>query len=65
MMSLKEHASEAAKLAPPGAVVGLDLSGISLNDVVLYATLLYTMAQFGFFLYDRYNLYKAKKNGST
>lgn len=66
-MEMKQVAYEAAKAAPPGAVVGANkLLDISLSDAVMYMTLLYTAVQLGFFLYDRYNLYKkAKANGTT
>lgn len=60
-MNMKEAAYEAAKAAPPGAVVGANkLLDMTLSDAVMYLTLIYTAVQLGFFLYDRYNLCKAK-----
>lgn len=50
-MSLHQHGTEllaaATKSAPPAAVSGAVLAGMSLNEWVLAATLLYTALQIG------------------
>lgn len=40
--------------APPAAVAGLTLAGVSLQDTVLLATLIWITVQFGWFCYTRY-----------
>lgn len=40
-----EVASGAAKAAPPVAVSGLTIYGVELSDIVLIATLVYTLVQ--------------------
>ena len=40
-----EVASGAAKAAPPVAVSGLTIYGVELSDIVLIATLIYTVIQ--------------------
>lgn len=44
---------ESAKLSPPVAVTGLSLWGISLQDWVLVATLIYTLASLFFLFRDK------------
>lgn len=48
-MSVTDHAAEiasgAAKAAPPVTVSGLTIAGIELSDIVLIATLIYTVIQ--------------------
>lgn len=64
-MNMREAAYEASKAAPPVGVVSANkVFDVTLNDMVLYLTALYTAVQLGFFLYDRYNLWKAKKDAS-
>jgi hypothetical protein len=64
-MSLKEVALEASKAVPPVGVVGANrLLDVTLSDAVMLLTLVYTAVQLGFFLYDRYNLYKAKRDAA-
>jgi hypothetical protein len=51
MQSKSDLIAEAAKSAPPVTVAGLTVAGVSLNDVVLIATLCYIVMQAGFLLY--------------
>ena len=44
---------EASKSAPPVAVTGITMVGISLSDWVLIATLTYTFLQMGWFVWDK------------
>ena len=44
---------EATKSAPPVAITGITLVGISLSDWVLIATLTYTFLQMGWFVWDK------------
>lgn len=44
---------EAARLSPPVAITGLSLWGVSLQDWVLIATLIYTVVSFVFLLRDK------------
>jgi len=48
-----EHFSEALKATPPATVVGLSLGGITLNQWVMIATLIYTLMQIGWFIYSK------------
>jgi len=51
MQSKSDLIAEAAKSAPPVTVAGLTVAGVSLNDLVLIATLGYIVLQAGFLLY--------------
>jgi hypothetical protein len=44
-------AAEALKATPPVTVASATLAGVSLNDVVLLATLIYIVLQASFLLY--------------
>lgn len=44
---------EASKSAPPVAITGITLVGISLNDWVLIATLTYTLLQMAWFVWGK------------
>lgn len=46
-------AAAAAKAAPPVTVAGLDLAGVPLNELVLIATLVYTLLQIHFLLKEK------------
>lgn len=51
MQNKSDLAAEAVKSAPPVTVAGLTVAGVSLNDLVLLATLIYITLQAGFLLY--------------
>lgn len=51
MQQKADIANEAAKASPPVAVAGATLAGITVNDLILWATLLYLVLQIGFLLY--------------
>jgi hypothetical protein len=61
-VSLTENAGEyvaaVGKASPPLAVTGAGLAGYSLNEGVMVATLIYTLLQIGFFIYDRWRKYR-------
>jgi hypothetical protein len=46
--------SEAIKASPPVTVVSMALGGITLQDWVLIATLIYTLMQAGWFIYSKF-----------
>lgn len=48
-----EYILAATKAAPPVTVTGITLAGISLNEWVLLFTLIYTILQIGWFIYDK------------
>lgn len=48
-----EVVDQVAKASPPVAVGALTLSGITLSDLVLWATLFYTVFQIGLLFRDR------------
>ena len=51
-MSYKSDvAAEAAKAAPPVTVAGATVAGVQVNDLILWATLIYIVLQIGFLLY--------------
>lgn len=55
-MSLESHATEyaaaAGKVSPPVVVSGAAVAGISLQEWVLTATLVYTVLQIGLLIYN-------------
>lgn len=55
-MSLQSHAGEyaaaAGKASPPLVVSGAAVAGVSLQDWVLTATLVYTVLQIGLLIYN-------------
>lgn len=51
-----EIAAEAVKAAPPITVAGATVAGVSLNELILWATLLYLVLQIGFLLYRWWRL---------
>lgn len=55
-MNLESHATEyavaAGKASPPVVVSGAAVAGISLQDWVLTATLVYTVLQIGLLIYN-------------
>lgn len=58
-----DFVTEATRAAPTVAVGGLTIAGISLPDVVLIVTLVYTVAQLYFLLRDKwYAPRKARKD---
>ena len=61
MQQKADIASEAAKASPPVAVAGATVAGIQVNDLILWATLIYIVLQIGFLLYRWQRLYFARK----
>lgn len=51
MQQKADIAAEAAKAAPPVAVTGATVVGVTINDLILWATLVYLVLQIGFLLY--------------
>jgi len=51
MQQKADIATEAAKASPPVAVAGATIAGMPINDLVLWATLVYLVLQIGFLLY--------------
>ncbi|WWQ12962.1 holin [Ralstonia phage PQ43W] len=51
--ALHDVANEAANASPPLAVVGLHFAGVTLNDVVLILTAVYTLVQIIILVRDR------------
>lgn len=54
---------EAAKSAPPVAVVSMSWAGVSLNDWVLIATLVWLSVQIGWFIWSNIIKPRAKQVG--
>jgi hypothetical protein len=44
-------AAEVAKATPPVTVAGATVAGVQVNDLILWATLVYIVLQIGFLLY--------------
>ena len=61
MQQKADIASEAAKASPPVAVAGATVAGIQVNDLILWATLIYIVLQIGFLLYRWQRLHFARK----
>ena len=53
-------ASEAAKAAPPVTVAGATIAGMQVNDLILWATLVYVVLQIAFLLYRWHKMHTAK-----
>lgn len=53
-------AAEAAKAAPPVTVAGLTVAGVSLNDLVLIATLVYIALQASFLMYRWWRMHNGR-----
>ncbi len=51
MSQRSELTAEALRAAPPVTVAGATIAGVPLNDLILWATLLYLVLQIGFLLY--------------
>ncbi len=61
-MSYKSDvAAEAAKAAPPVTVAGATVAGVQVNDLILWATLVYIVLQIGFLLYRWQRLYFSRR----
>jgi hypothetical protein len=67
-MSLQSHASEfavaAGKASPPIVVSGAAVAGISLQDWVLIATLVYTSLQIALLVYNFLKKRAAERTGA-
>lgn len=61
MQQKADIASEAAKVSPPVAVAGATVAGIQVNNLILWATLIYIVLQIGFLLYRWQRLHFARK----
>lgn len=56
---------EATKAVPPVAVTGISLAGISLSDWVLISTLIYTVMQAAWFMWEKLiRPWRAKRIGT-
>ncbi len=64
-MNESEIVREALASAPPTAIAGLSLIGVSLQDWVLIVTLLWLACQIAYFGYQRYKDWKNVGNGET
>jgi disulfide bond formation protein DsbB len=64
MSTKTELAVEAVRISPPVAVTGLSLYGISLQDWVLVATLVYTVVSLVFLIRDKIYIPWKVRNGS-
>lgn len=61
-MSYKSDvAAEAAKAAPPVTVAGATVAGVQVNDLILWATLVYIVLQIGFLLYRWQRLHFSRR----
>jgi hypothetical protein len=56
-------ASEVAKAAPPVAVTGATVAGVTVNDMILWTTLIYLVLQIAFLLYRWGRLHFGKDKG--
>jgi len=51
MQQKSDVAAEVAKATPPVTVAGATVAGVQVNDLILWATLIYIVLQIGFLLY--------------
>jgi uncharacterized membrane protein len=64
MTTKTELAAEAVRVSPPVTVAGLSLAGISLQDWVLVATLVYTVVSLFFLIRDKVYIPWKVRHGS-
>lgn len=58
MQQKSDLVSEAAKAAPPVTVAGATIAGMQINDLILWATLVYLILQIAFLLYRWHKMHK-------
>ncbi len=61
MQQKTDIAAEAAKATPPVTVAGATLAGVTVNELILWATLIYLVLQIAFLLYRWGRLHFGKK----
>jgi hypothetical protein len=61
MQQKADLTSEAMKAAPPVTVAGATVAGIQVNDLILWATLVYVVLQIAFLLYRWHKMHTTKK----
>ena len=54
--------SEVAKAAPPVTVAGATVAGMQVNDLILWATLIYIVLQIAFLLYRWHKLIVSRRD---
>lgn len=62
MQQKTDIAAEAAKAAPPVTVAGATLAGVTVHDLILWATLVYLVLQIAFLLYRWGRIHFGKKD---
>ena len=62
MSQRSELTAEALRAAPPVTVAGATIAGVPLNDLILWATLMYLVLQIGFLLYRWWQMHMANHN---
>jgi len=62
MQQKTDIAAEAAKAAPPVTVAGATVAGVQVNDLILWATLVYIVLQIAFLLYRWGRLHFQRKD---
>jgi hypothetical protein len=62
MQQKTDIAAEAAKATPPVTVAGATLAGVTVNELILWATLIYLVLQIAFLLYRWGRLHFGKKD---
>jgi hypothetical protein len=63
MQQQTEVIDQAARVAPAAVVAGLTFLGYSLNDIVLFATLVYVLLQISFLLYKWWKIATGRIKG--
>ena len=61
MQQKADLTAEAMKAAPPVTVAGATVAGIQVNDLILWATLVYVVLQIAFLLYRWHKMHTIKK----
>lgn len=64
MQQKADLTSEAMKAAPPVTVAGATVAGIQVNDLILWATLVYVVLQIAFLLYRWHKMHTSEKGES-
>ena len=61
MQQKSDIATEVAKATPPVTVAGATVAGVQVNDLILWATLVYIVLQIGFLLYRWHKMHTDNK----
>lgn len=63
MQQKADIAAETTKAAPPVTVAGASVAGVTINEMILWTTLIYIVLQIGFLIYRWQRLHYSRQAG--